>query len=198
MSNILIIYAHPKTPKSFNQDLLQTLTSHLESQNHEIKIRDLYAQHFQSHLTTDDLIALHSNTTPMDIQEEQNYIIWANTIIFIYPIWWASAPAIMKGYFDRILAYGFAYKIENGQTKGLLTDKKAIIINSTGTPYDTYERLGFYRAMQFLTDTGIFEFCGFKKISHLFYGGTPTATQDTIQTYIINAIKITDKFIAEN
>ena len=196
MSNILVVYAHPKTPKSFNQDLLAALTKGLENQNHNVKIRDLYAMHFNNQLTTDDLIALHSNSTPLDIQEEQNHLNWCDTAIFIYPIWWASAPAIMKGYFDRILAYGFAYKTEAGSTQGLLTTKKAIILNSTGTPDEIYNKNGFHNAIKLLSDKGIFEFCGFKDVTHLFFGATPTSSPEKIQTYIDTAIKETIKFIS--
>lgn len=188
MSNILIVYAHPKTPKSFNQDLLAELVKSLESDNHNIKVRDLYAQHFQNLLTTDDLIALHAGDTPMDIREEQDCIVWADTLVFIYPIWWAATPAIMKGYFDRIFAYGFAYRVGGGKTFGLLNDKNAVVINSTGTPYDVYEEQGFYSAMKLLVDKGIFEFCGFNRVEHLFYGGTPTAPKDVVRNYIDDAI----------
>ena len=103
----------------------------------------------------------------------------------------------MKGYFDRILAYGFAYKTENGKTKGLLIDKKAIIINSTGTPDNIYQNNGFHKAMELLIDKGIFEFCGFKKTKHIFFGATPTASQETIKNYITKANAEVEKFIKE-
>ena len=188
MSNILIVYAHPKTPQSFNQRVLLALVEALERENNNVKIRDLYAEHFQSNLTTDDLITLHAGDVPMDIQEEQNCIVWADTLVFIYPIWWASAPAVMKGYFDRVLAYGFAYVTEAGRTRGLLTDKRAVVKNSTGTPFDVYESQGFYSAMRLLVDKGVFEFCGFNEVRHLFYGGTPTAKPDVVQSYIDDAV----------
>ncbi|WP_262497627.1 NAD(P)H-dependent oxidoreductase [Pedobacter africanus] len=51
---------------------------------------------------------------------------------FIYPIWWTGMPAIMKGYIDRVMSYGFAYRYDQGVQKGLLGGKEVTIINTHG------------------------------------------------------------------
>lgn len=176
MANILLIYGHPKTPTSFNFELKEKLTTALKSKGHNVLVRDLYEISFNPLLSSKDLEMIHNHEIPDDIKKEQEFIKNADTIIFIYPIWWAGQPAIIKGYIDRVFSYGFAYIYKGNKVIGLLPDKKAIIINSSGTPNEVYEKFGYHKAIKLLTDEGIFGFCGFKKVKHLFFGGIPTAT----------------------
>lgn len=176
MANILLIYGHPKTPTSFNFELKEKLTTALKEKGHKVLVRDLYEISFNPLLSSKDLEMIHNHEIPDDIKKEQEFIKNADTIIFIYPIWWAGQPAIIKGYIDRVFSYGFAYVYKGNKVIGLLTDKSAIIINSSGTPNETYKKLGYHKAIKLLTDKGIFGFCGFKKVKHLFFGGIPTAT----------------------
>ncbi|MFJ5624710.1 NAD(P)H-dependent oxidoreductase [Peribacillus loiseleuriae] len=53
--------------------------------------------------------AAKTNRFPQDIQEEQEKLLWANFIIFQFPLWWYSVPAILKGWSDRVFASGFVY-----------------------------------------------------------------------------------------
>ena len=192
MANILLIYGHPKTPTSFNFSLKEKLVSALKERGHHILVRDLYEISFNPLLSSSDLAGFHNNEIPDDIKMEQEFIKNADTIIFIYPIWWAGSPAIIKGYIDRVFSYGFAYIYKGSKVVGLLTDKRAIIINSNGSPYEFYEKEGYYNAIKKVTDEGIFAFCGFRNIKHLFFGGimnkTPEEKDQNIKTAIDETI----------
>ena len=188
MANILLIYGHPKTPKSFNFDLKEKLVEALKQHGHNVLVRDLYEISFNPLLSSKDLELIHNGQISEDIRKEQEFIKNADTIIFIYPIWWAGQPAIIKGYIDRVFSYGFAYMYKGGKVMGLLPDKKAIIINSNGNPSALYEKEGFYNSMKSLVDKGIFAFCGFSKIKHLFYGDMSTKSDDDKCKDINNAI----------
>ena len=95
-------------------------------------------------------------------------IKWADLITFIYPIWWASMPAILKGYIDRVFANGFAYKYENNIPIGLLEGKKALIFNTTGSPSDAYSESGMQDAIKQMANDGILKFCGIEPLHHVF------------------------------
>ncbi|AUP80673.1 NAD(P)H-dependent oxidoreductase [Flavivirga eckloniae] len=45
----------------------------------------------------------------LDLLEAQKKLKWANHLVWIYPVWWGSVPAIMKGFLDRVLLPGFAF-----------------------------------------------------------------------------------------
>jgi NAD(P)H dehydrogenase (quinone) len=57
----------------------------------------------------------------------------ADNLIFIYPIWWFGQPAILKGWIDRVLSSGFAYKDDENGFTPLLTDKSATLIVTLGS-----------------------------------------------------------------
>ncbi|MBD0382754.1 NAD(P)H-dependent oxidoreductase [Paenibacillus sedimenti] len=169
----LLVYAHPN-PNSFNHAILDTSTKALEAKGHEVTVRDLYQMNFNAVLTSEDMAALRSGQTPEDIRKEQDYIAGADCITFIYPVWWTGLPAILKGYVDRVLSYGFAYAYgSNGNIEKLLTGKKGLLISTHGTPSDIYESIGMTQSLKQTSDGGIFDFCGIEVVNHLFFGSVP-------------------------
>ena len=76
--------------------------SELEEKGHEVRVRDLYELNFNPVLGASDFISFSQGNTPADIKEEQEHISWADSITFIYPVWWAGLPAILK---DTLTVY---------------------------------------------------------------------------------------------
>jgi len=125
-----------------------------------------------------------SGNPPEDIKTEQNHIKWADVISFIHPIWWTSHPAILKGYIDRVLLYGFAYTVGATGPEGLLSDKKAVIINTHGTPNDVYDNIGMHKSIEQVSDIGVYAFCGIEVINHTFFGAVPYVKEDERVEYL--------------
>ncbi|MBE7683813.1 NAD(P)H-dependent oxidoreductase [Paenibacillus sp. P13VS] len=165
----LIVYAHPHAD-SFNRAILNTAVEALEAQGHEVVVRDLYALEFQPVLSAADTTSMRAGQNPQDITTEQKFITDADAITFIYPIWWTGLPAILKGYVDRVFAYGFAYASGEAGIEKLLTGKKGLIINTHGTPSDIYDQIGMTAGMKMTSDVGIFDFVGIESVDHLFFG----------------------------
>ncbi|PIP67909.1 MAG: NADPH dehydrogenase [Candidatus Omnitrophica bacterium CG22_combo_CG10-13_8_21_14_all_43_16] len=144
---VLIVYAHPE-PRSFNSAMKELAISLLKGQGHEVKISDLYEMNFKASLGRNDFLGLtnsdHVNyVTELksayekqkftdDIGKEQEKLLWADFIILQYPLWWFSVPAILKGWFDRVLATGFAWDFGRMYDTGLLAGKKAMLSVTTG------------------------------------------------------------------
>src|SRR5690606_28064634 len=130
----LIVIAHPN-PNSFNQAIKARLVAELEAQNHQVRIRDLYTLGFDPVLSLEELLRYDSQEgeLPADVKAEQEEILWAENLIYIYPTWWWSMPAVMKGYFDRVFVPGFAFESGDQGINGLLEGKKAWIIQTTGS-----------------------------------------------------------------
>lgn len=153
--NILLVYVHPE-PKSLNGSLKDFAVKRLESRGHAVRVSDLYAMKWKATLDADDMAdkpiderfdpSLHSkrafenDTQPEDIKLEQEKLIWADAVIFQFPMWWFSMPAILKGWFERVYAYGFAYGVgEHSDThwgdrygEGTLVGKRAMLMITTG------------------------------------------------------------------
>jgi NAD(P)H dehydrogenase (quinone) len=173
----LIVYAHPN-PGSFNHALLEKTKTMLTDMGAEVKVRDLYALNFKTTLDGGDFTQMKQGKFSPDVAIEQDAIRRADILIFVYPIWWFGMPAIMKGYIDRVFSFGFAYAMGDGGLKGLLSDKKAVIINTTGGAEDDFIRKGCPEALKTATEVGIFETCGIRVIVHKYFFGVPYVTDE--------------------
>ncbi|MDR1055491.1 MAG: NAD(P)H-dependent oxidoreductase [Prevotellaceae bacterium] len=183
----LIIYTHIN-PESFSQAILDTVLDASATKGAELNVRNLNALNFNPILSANDMEALNQNKTPADIKTEQDFVIWADIITFIYPLWWGHMPAIMKGYIDRVYAYNFAYTYTDEGNKGLLPDKKIMLFTPMGNPYDVYEKTGMLQALKITTDTCIFRFCGMTDIEHLHFGSVGLV-DDTARKQMLDDVK---------
>ncbi|OGW81485.1 MAG: hypothetical protein A3G33_07900 [Omnitrophica bacterium RIFCSPLOWO2_12_FULL_44_17] len=165
--NHLIIYIHPN-PKSFCHAILETLKKTLRAKGGEVRVRDLYDMKLNPVMKKAEL----KPGTPVakDVKREQNHIKWADTMTWIYPIWWQRMPAIGNGYIDRVLLEGFAHENTPTGPKGLLGDKKVFMINTMNAPTAVYEQSGLFNSMRQTIDEGVFGYCGMKVINHKYFG----------------------------
>ncbi|KQO33880.1 NAD(P)H dehydrogenase [Flavobacterium sp. Leaf82] len=185
----LVIYAHPNSG-SLNHFFKQTVIENLQESGQEIVIRDLNAINFNPVLSLEDMNGQRIGEVADDVKTEQDFITWADRIIFIYPIWWTGMPAIMKGYIDRVFSYGFAYRYDQGVQKGLLTGKKTIIINSHGKSNAEYEAMGMDKALTLTSDTGIFIYSGLEIQRHFYFDKADRASAEDILKWKYELISI--------
>jgi NAD(P)H dehydrogenase (quinone) len=178
----LIVYAHPN-PVSLNHFLKQTIVESLEESGQEVIVRDLNEFSFNPVLSLDDMNGQRMGQVADDVKKEQDFITWADRIIFVYPIWWTGMPAVMKGYIDRVFSYGFAYRYDQGIQKGLLAGKKTIIINSHGKSNVEYAENGLDKALALTSDTGIFNYCGFEIQQHFYFDQADRASSENISEW---------------
>ncbi|MGL4684914.1 MAG: NAD(P)H-dependent oxidoreductase [Hafnia alvei] len=152
---VLLVYAHPE-PKSLNGSLKNFTIQHLQNAGHEVQVSDLYAMDWKAALDANDsknrldetyfdasLDSQHAFKNGLqsdDIALEQSKLLWADTVIFQFPLWWFSMPAIMKGWVERVYAYGFAYGVgEHNDShwgdrygEGTLAGKRAMLMVTAG------------------------------------------------------------------
>ncbi|AKG71561.1 TPA: NAD(P)H-dependent oxidoreductase [Serratia fonticola] len=153
--NILLVYAHPEA-QSLNGSLKNFAVKHLQDAGHQVQVSDLYAMKWKASLDGEDRtdrdranrfnpvldsrIALERGTQSADIALEQEKLLWADTVILQFPLWWFSMPAILKGWVERVYAYGFAYGVgEHSDThwgdrygEGTLAGKRAMLLVTAG------------------------------------------------------------------
>jgi NAD(P)H dehydrogenase (quinone) len=129
--NVLIVYAHPSST-SYNAALKDATIEALLNRGASVKVSDLYAMNFNPVAKLEDTIVPDNpEKVPEDLRLEREKVSWADFIIFQFPMWWTSAPAILKGWFDRVFAANFAYGpgvYNHGNFKG----KKAMLSLTTG------------------------------------------------------------------
>lgn len=110
--NIFIVYAHP-SKNSFTYNVKEELVKTLLEAGHTIEISDLYTMNFSETFTEGEYTrdAFYNENIPVseDVLIEQQKINNADSIVFIYPVFWTEAPAKLVGWFQRVWSYGFAY-----------------------------------------------------------------------------------------
>ena len=160
----LIIYAHPQT-QGHNPFILKQVTKKLEEKNIEFNLIDLYKVEYDPILHENE----HYTSGKRGISKEnlnyQKMIKEADLQIYVYPMWWGSMPAILKGFFDKNFTSHFAFKYVNGLPVGLLKGKKAIVFMTCGAPSLFYKIL--FRGPIWQIKKGILGFCGIKAKVHL-------------------------------
>lgn len=173
--NHLVIYAHPN-PASFNHAILKEYTGELAALGHEVHVRDLYATGFDPVILQSDYDKINQGAPPEDIRLEQDFIRRAGIMTFIFPVFWAGMPAILKGYIEKVFSLGFAYVFDGDRPRGILKGRKAVIINTTGGALNYYRKSNMLDNIRQTIDGGIFRFCGFQIIEHKFFVGVPMST----------------------
>lgn len=145
--HILIIHAHNE-PQSFNAAMKDLAVEELREQGHSVEVSDLYAMSWNpiasaadfgsrvnSEYLTYALEQRHNcsqRTLAPDIQKELDKLLEADLVIFNFPIYWFSMPAIMKGWIDRVLVSGVCYGAKRFYDQGGLVGKKAMLAITVG------------------------------------------------------------------
>lgn len=87
----------------------------------------MYELNFNPVLKDDGFTVKQTGKIPASVRIEQEHLLWAENILFIFPTWWGGMPAILKGYIDRVFTNGFAFESQAAGSKGLLKNRKAMI-----------------------------------------------------------------------
>ncbi len=145
--HVLIVYAHPE-PSSFNAALKDEAVSAITSEGHGVEVTDLFAERFDPvagrhdfrsvadaarfHYQAEQEHAAGTGAFSEEIAREQARVERADLFIFQFPLWWGGPPAILKGWIERVLAYGFAYVDGRRFESGLFKGRGAIMCVTTG------------------------------------------------------------------
>lgn len=110
----LIVYSHPRA-NSFTAAIRDHVISQLTASGATCRIHDLYADGFSPALSAEDLLNYAKpNPTQAPVPSYIDDLLWADSLIFVYPTWWYGPPAMLKGWMDRILLPGIAFHMPKG------------------------------------------------------------------------------------
>lgn len=127
-----------------------------------IEMADLAAERFDPRFTQDDLKGHHRQAPfSADVLAEQARLDRADALVLVFPVYWWSMPALMKGWIDRVFTGGWAYDDSSGQ--GVLKKLGHLpvhLVGLGGADERTWQKRGYTEAMKTQIDTGIFDYCG--------------------------------------
>jgi len=151
------VLAHPE-PQSFNAHLVAEGAAALEAAGWTTSVSDLYAmgfdpcerpEHFRERLTpgrfdvqAEQRHASETGSLPRHVAEELERLDHADLLVLQYPMWWHLPPAMLKGWFDRVFAYGEGYTSDKRFENGRFVGKHAMLSVTVGTSRETYSHDG--------------------------------------------------------
>ena len=139
---VFIVHAHPE-PKSFCTAMKSAAVEEFERQGHEVQVSDLYAMGFQPVASAADFgdradpdyctyaleqrHGLNTGTLSADIRAELDKLLWCDLLVVVFPVFWFSTPAILKGWIDRVFVSGQVYGGKRFYDRGGLVGRRALV-----------------------------------------------------------------------
>lgn len=213
MVKVHLVVAHPEQ-NSFNFALHRKAIEVLKNGNCSTNISNLYEQNFNpvagrsdtTNFPTEELfqlakaqrLALSSNTFAENIILEQKKLASSDLLVFQFPLWWWSFPAILKGWIDRVLSSGFAYG--NNAT---LKPKKIMYSITTGGANSREELAHYQRKIDELYQD-IFGFIGWEIlpafIAHGVQQKTNAERNEILENYKDHLVKnvVSNSLVSKN
>ena len=152
-----IVFAHPE-PKSFNGHLVDVSRESLEGSGWSVSVSDLYGMGFdpceriEHYVRPQDSVrfnvqaeqrhASNEGTIPAEVKDEIARLDASDLVILQYPMWWHLPPAILKGWYDRVLIYGEVYASKKRFEDGRFAGRRAMLSVTVGTSSETYAHDG--------------------------------------------------------
>ncbi|WP_297802183.1 NAD(P)H-dependent oxidoreductase [Arenimonas sp. GDDSR-1] len=181
---ILVILGHP-SEDSLCGALAQAYATGAEASGNEVRRISLGTLRFDPVLH--DGYARIQTLEP-DLVAAQEAIAWAQHLVFVYPIWWGSMPALLKGFFDRIFLPGFAFTFRKGSlmADGLLAGRSAHLLVALDTP-PWYFRWVYRMPGHHQMKRTILGFCGIKPVTVSNFGPVKDSRPRTRERWLSRA-----------
>ena len=207
LMNILVVHAHHE-PESFCSALANQAVETLQGQGHQVVVSDLYRMQFdpvsdrRNFRTIKDSAYLKQQSEEVhatahdgfanDVEIEIQKLETADAVIFSFPLWWFAAPAILKGWCDRVLAAGRVYgrgKLYENGVGG--NQKRALVIMTTGARPESFDGWGINPSMEHILapiQHGVFWFNGFQTLDP-FVAWAPARVSDEDRVDYLRLLK---------
>jgi putative NADPH-quinone reductase len=181
---ILMVIGTPKTV-SFCHALGDAYAQGARSQGHVVRVLKLEELDFDPVLHGG-----YESTQPLehDLLQAQRELHWAEHLVFVYPVWWGGLPALLSGFFDRVLTPGFAFKTHGRHhpSNELLKGRTAQLLVTLDTPSRYFRWVYKAPAHRQMTKT-ILEFCGIKTTRLTEFSPMRSSTEEQRQQWIRQA-----------
>lgn len=183
--HILVILGHPDTT-SFCGAMASAYEAGATAAGHEVRRLDLGRLRFDPILHQG-----YAEQQPLepDLVEAQTAISRADHLVFVYPVWWGGPPALLKGFFDRLLLPGFAFRFKAPPSPywdRLLSKRTARLLVTMDTPpwyYRWVYRMPGHNQMK----RTILGFCGVRPVSVAEFGPVKSSTPEQREGWLARA-----------
>ncbi|RFF47707.1 NAD(P)H-dependent oxidoreductase [Xanthomonas campestris] len=160
----LIVVAHPEQRSHTHAVAAQIGEALLASGGaHTFEVADLAKEGFDPRFNQADIALYSRQAGPApDVAAEHARLDRADAVVLVFPIYWWSMPALLKGWIDRVFTLGWAFDedADSGKIVKKLGRLDVHLVAIGGADERTYARHGYFGAMKTQIGHGIFDFCG--------------------------------------
>lgn len=159
--NSLVVVSHSDLD-SLTHHAARATTDAITAAGGSVEFADLAAEGFDPRFSPDDLNLFRGKgTVPDDVAAEQERIDRADHLVLVFPMYWWSAPALLKGWIDRVFVNGWAYEFTPGSEFVKKLDRLTLhLVVVAGDDADSFERHGINEAFATQIERGVIEYCG--------------------------------------
>ncbi|OKI81376.1 NAD(P)H oxidoreductase [Streptomyces sp. CB02414] len=156
----LVVVAHHRTD-SLTAHTARRTVGRLEAAGYRGDLLDLHAEGFDPRMTVADQPDWGNREKRYsdETHAHMRRILAAEVVVAVFPVYWQSVPAILKGWIDRVWNYGFAY----GRSKPRLAGKRILWLGLAGAPADDVVVEGMRSVLEANLSEGIAYYCGFSR-----------------------------------
>lgn len=187
--NTLIVTAHPdqiSLTAGIARQLLQALSPG------EATVADLAAEGFDPRFGLADRARYRGDGgTPADVVREQLRLDAADHLVLVFPVYWWSMPALLKGWIDRVFIGGWAFDNDESGTRRMLGRLTIHLVAVAGDAVGTYERHGYEQALRTQIEHGIVDYVGARRGSVTFVHESEQDDGDARRALVEDAVRET-------
>ncbi len=166
----IVVLAHPDAD-SFNASIAETYCTVVRDCGQEAVVRDLYALHFNPVLGADERPGRQPFQPAPDVRAELDVLVGGEVFVLVYPIWFGTPPAILKGYVDRVLGAGVtAHAVQNRAWHDLLGGKRLLSFTTSGARGPWLAEQGQTLSLRLLFDDYLAHAFAMKPAEHVHFG----------------------------
>jgi NAD(P)H dehydrogenase (quinone) len=162
----LLVVVHPRRA-SLTFAAAEAFAREAERRGAQIEWADLVREGFDPELDVadePDWADSRKAYTPA-VRAEMARIERNESTVIVFPVWWWSMPAVLKGWIDRVWNNGWAYGDRS------YPHRRAWLVGIAGTNEEAYRKRGYDQAMRTQLEVGILEYCGVaERRFELLYG----------------------------
>ncbi len=193
--NVSLLLAHPNK-QSFNHAIAEAACAALQKNGHRVLMHDLYAEGFDPLLYAEEFP--EEAPLPPQIAAHCQEIASAEGIVVVHPNWWGQPPAILKGWVDRVIRPGVAYRFLDGDQGegvpvGLLKARAALVFNTSNT-FPEREARAFGDPLETIWKNCIFDLCGVKTFYRETFSVVITSTEDERRTWLNRVRQVVSEY----
>ena len=149
-----VIFSHPD-PDSFTASVARTYCAAVEARGQSAILRDLYGMGFDPVLKAAERRSGQPFTPAPEVQAELDLLAGSDVFVLIYPIWFGTPPAMLKGYIERVLGAGLSFETMRQhphEPHPLLGGKQLLSFSSSGSTQQWLADQGAWVSLETIFD----------------------------------------------